>query len=45
MQCQRGKAAGGENETDVDLRPSMRREIDGDERPKSGLHVAFKEVA
>src|SRR5262249_38057368 len=33
----------GEHETDVDLRPSLRREIDGDEWPKSGLHVGDAE--
>src|SRR5262249_2084614 len=30
-------------ETDVDLRPSLRREIDGDEWPKSRLHVGNAE--
>src|SRR6516165_920284 len=43
LQRQRGKAAGGENETNVHLRPSMRREVDGDERPKSGLHIGDAE--
>src|SRR5439155_17762943 len=43
LQRQSGKAAGGENEADVDLRPSLRREIDGDERAESGLHVGDAE--
>src|SRR5262249_35687689 len=43
LQRQSGKTAGGEHEADVDLRPSLRREIDGDERPKSRLHVGDAE--
>src|SRR5262249_35738141 len=43
LQCQSGKPAGGEYEPDVDLRPSLRGEVDGHERSESGLHVGDAE--
>jgi hypothetical protein len=40
-QC--GKAAGGQNQSDVDLGPLMGREIDRDERAEPGLYVGDEE--
>jgi len=43
LECQGGEASGGENQADVDLRPLARREIDGEERAESRLHVGNAE--
>ena len=40
---QRNEAGGGQDETDVDLRPLLRGEKDRDERPKAGLHIGDEE--
>jgi len=40
---QRHQASDRENEADVDLRPLLRRQVDGDERTKAGLDVGDKE--
>ena len=40
---QRDHSAGAQHQADLDLRPRMAREIDRDERPKSGLNVGEKE--
>ena len=40
---QRNEAGGGQDETDVDLRPLLRGEKDRDERPKASLHIGDEE--
>ena len=37
------KTANGEDEANIDLRPFLAREIDGDERPEAGLDIGDKE--
>ncbi len=40
---QRNEAGRGQDEPDIDLRPSLRGEINRDERAEAGLHVGDKE--
>jgi hypothetical protein len=41
---QRHQATSGKDQADVDLRPRMRRQVDRDERTKSGLDIGKKEA-
>ena len=43
LKGQRGQASGGQNQSDVDLRPLMGREVDGDEGTEPGLYVGDEE--
>ena len=43
LRDQRDESGRGENKTDVDLRPFLRRQINRDERPETRLHVGDEE--
>ena len=40
---QRDQAGDRQHQADLDLRPFLRRQVDGDERTEAGLHVGDKE--